>query len=117
MKFNDFVSVKSIRAQLAAPDKEGVIQELVSALVEAEQVNNEEQESIIKAIMKREELGSTGIAGRNVFPSVRRSHMRLAGHGRCRSGRQWRRQNVARVRRTNAGWRQGAVVLSLDFST
>ena len=65
MKFNDFVSVKSIRAQLAAPDKEGVIQELVSALVEAEQVNNEEQESIIKAIMKREELGSTGI-GRGV---------------------------------------------------
>ncbi len=65
MKFNDFVSVDSIRAELAANDKESVIRELVAALVEAGQINGDEQDSIVKAIMKREELGSTGI-GRGV---------------------------------------------------
>jgi PTS system fructose-specific IIA component/PTS system nitrogen regulatory IIA component len=61
MKFNDFVSVSAIRADLAADDKESVIRELVAALVSAGQLVEGEQESIFKAIMKREELGSTGI--------------------------------------------------------
>jgi PTS system fructose-specific IIA component/PTS system nitrogen regulatory IIA component len=65
MKFNDFVNTGAIRADLAADDKEAVIRELVAALVESSQVKGDEQESIIKAIMKREELGSTGI-GRGV---------------------------------------------------
>jgi PTS system fructose-specific IIA component/PTS system nitrogen regulatory IIA component len=61
MKFNDFVSVSAIRAELGAGDKESVIRELVGALVTAGQLADAEQESIFKAIMKREELGSTGI--------------------------------------------------------
>lgn len=65
MKFADFVNVKAIRADLAADGKEGVIGELVHALVEASAIREDEQESIVKAIMKREELGSTGI-GRGV---------------------------------------------------
>jgi PTS system fructose-specific IIA component/PTS system nitrogen regulatory IIA component len=65
MKFADFVNAGAIRADLAAEDKEGVIQELVAALVEAGAIRSDEKESIVKAIMKREELGSTGI-GRGV---------------------------------------------------
>lgn len=65
MKFSEFVSVEAIRADLKADDKESVIRELVSGLVESSQINSGEQESILKAIMKREELGSTGI-GRGV---------------------------------------------------
>jgi len=65
MKFADFIRVQAIRADLAAVDKEGAIQELVAGLVESKDLSAEEQESIIKAIMKREELGSTGI-GRGV---------------------------------------------------
>ena len=65
MKFNDFVSVEAIRADLAAEDKESVIRELVTALVDSAQIKEDEQDSIVKAIMKREELGSTGI-GRGV---------------------------------------------------
>ena len=61
MKFSDFVSVSAIRADLAADDKQTVIRELVGALVSAGQIAEGEQESIFKAIMKREELGSTGI--------------------------------------------------------
>lgn len=65
MKFNDFVSISAIRAELTAEDKDEVIRELVASLVEAGQLNGDDQESIFKAIMKREELGSTGI-GRGV---------------------------------------------------
>jgi mannitol/fructose-specific phosphotransferase system IIA component (Ntr-type) len=65
MKFSVFVSPKAIRAELAAVTKEGVIAELVHALVEAGEIKASDQEDIIKAIMKREELGSTGI-GRGV---------------------------------------------------
>lgn len=65
MKFADFVSREAIRADLAADDKEGVIREMVQALVDASQIDVDEQESIVKAILKREELGSTGI-GRGV---------------------------------------------------
>ncbi len=65
MKFSDFVNVKAIRAELSADDKEGVIAELVESLVSAGAINGDQKDSIVKAIMKREELGSTGI-GRGV---------------------------------------------------
>ncbi|QDU93504.1 PTS sugar transporter subunit IIA [Lignipirellula cremea] len=65
MKFNDFVSTDAIRADLSAEDKESVIRELVQGLVKAGEIREEELESIFAAIMKREELGSTGI-GRGV---------------------------------------------------
>ena len=65
MKFADFVVPKAIRADLSADDKESVIREMVQALQEAGAVATGEFESIVKAILKREELGSTGI-GRGV---------------------------------------------------
>lgn len=77
MKFADFVSSKAIRAQLGATDKEGAVREMVQALLDAGNIRAEEHESIVKAILKREELGSTGI-GRGVavphtkHPSVER---------------------------------------------
>jgi PTS system fructose-specific IIA component/PTS system nitrogen regulatory IIA component len=77
MKFADFVSSAAIRANLGADDKEGVIREMIGALLEAGAIAGPEVESIAKAILKREELGSTGI-GRGVavphtkHPSVQR---------------------------------------------
>ena len=65
MKFADFVSREAIRADITADDKEGVIRQMVQALLDASKVAESEYESIVKAIMKREELGSTGI-GRGV---------------------------------------------------
>lgn len=65
MKFADFVSSKAIRPNLASSNKDEVIREMTSALVEAKEIAEDEMESIIKAIAKREELGSTGI-GRGV---------------------------------------------------
>jgi fructose-specific phosphotransferase system IIA component len=77
MKFADFVSTEAVRAKLNADDKEGVIREMAGSLLEAGKVNSDELDSIIRAILKREELGSTGI-GRGVavphtkHPSVNR---------------------------------------------
>ncbi len=65
MKFADFVVREAVRAELTAEDKEGVIREMVQSLMEAGGIESGEFESIVKAILKREELGSTGI-GRGV---------------------------------------------------
>jgi PTS system fructose-specific IIA component/PTS system nitrogen regulatory IIA component len=65
MKFADFVVPGAIRAELNAADKEGVIREMVQALKDGQAIEEDEFESIVKAILKREELGSTGI-GRGV---------------------------------------------------
>ncbi len=65
MKFAYFVVPDAIRAELKAEDKEGVIREMVQSLQESGTIEESEFESIVKAIMKREELGSTGI-GRGV---------------------------------------------------
>ncbi len=65
MKFADFVSRESVKANLEATDKESVIREMTQSLLVAGQIAADEYESIVKAILKREELGSTGI-GRGV---------------------------------------------------
>ena len=65
MKFADFVSREAIRAQLDAREKEAAVREMVQALLDAGRVEADQFESIVKAILKREELGSTGI-GRGV---------------------------------------------------
>ncbi|MBX3413513.1 MAG: PTS sugar transporter subunit IIA [Pirellulales bacterium] len=65
MKFADFVSRDAVKASLAADDKEEVIREMAQALLDAGKIAKNEYDSIVKAILKREELGSTGI-GRGV---------------------------------------------------
>mgnify|MGYP003572162125 FL=1 len=65
MKFDDFIEVNAITAELKADGKEGAIRELVGSLVAAGGISANEQASIVDAVMKREELGSTGI-GRGV---------------------------------------------------
>ena len=65
MKFADFVCDEAISADLKAEDKESVIVEMVDSLVGAKRIAKEDRDGIVGAIMKREELGSTGI-GRGV---------------------------------------------------
>ena len=65
MKFADFICVDAISAKLAADDKEAAIREIIDSLVEAGRVAEDNRDDIVAAVMKREELGSTGI-GRGV---------------------------------------------------
>jgi PTS system fructose-specific IIA component/PTS system nitrogen regulatory IIA component len=73
MKFSSFVCERAMRADLVADDKEGVIRELVGSLVEADALKADEVENIVKAILKREELGSTGIGRGIAVPHTKHS--------------------------------------------
>jgi nitrogen PTS system EIIA component len=65
MKFVDFVSRDAIRTSVEAETKEEVINAMASALLEAGKIDPDQHAGIVEAILKREELGSTGI-GRGV---------------------------------------------------
>jgi mannitol/fructose-specific phosphotransferase system IIA component (Ntr-type) len=65
MKLADFVVRDAVIANLAARTKEEVVREMVGSLRAAGHVKDGEEESIVRAIQKREEQGTTGI-GRGV---------------------------------------------------
>ena len=65
MKFSDFILVDSIITGLKETTKEGVVREMVQSLQNAGGIPEAEYEGIVNAIMRREELGSTGI-GRGI---------------------------------------------------
>lgn len=65
MKFSDFVHAEAIKPELEAADKESVIRELIGSLIACGKLKQEEEDSIVQAILKREELGSTGL-GRGI---------------------------------------------------
>ena len=71
MKFAEFVCTEAIRAELLAVDKEGVIREMALALLDAGQIAEDDYKSIVNAILKREELGSTGIGRRAAIPHTK----------------------------------------------
>lgn len=61
MKLTDFIVEDAIIMEIKAAEKEAVIREMVCSLKDAEKINDKDVENIIKSLMKREELGSTGI--------------------------------------------------------
>jgi len=65
MRIADFVVRDSIIPDLQANSKEGVIREMVDSLRTAGSFKSGDSEEVVKAILKRELLGSTGI-GRGV---------------------------------------------------
>jgi PTS system fructose-specific IIA component/PTS system nitrogen regulatory IIA component len=71
MKFTDYILTDAIVPELKATDKEGVIREMVQSLVNAGGIQQEEYEGIVKAFLKREELGSTGIRHGVAIPETK----------------------------------------------
>ncbi|RLS53254.1 MAG: PTS sugar transporter subunit IIA [Planctomycetota bacterium] len=65
MKLTEIVAADAVITDLKATTKEEAIREIVSSLKSAGKIAPEHTDAIISAIMKREELGSTGI-GRGV---------------------------------------------------
>ena len=65
MRMSDFVVRDAIVADLSANTKEGVIREMVDGLRSVGYLKSGDPEDIVRAILKRELLGSTGI-GRGV---------------------------------------------------
>ena len=71
MKFADFVCFKATVPELQAPDRNGVIAELVSALDKAGQLGKGNCKKIIKEVVKREKEASTGIGKGVAVPHVK----------------------------------------------
>lgn len=59
MKITDFLDPGAIKIGVDSTDKEGVLKELVDVLAEVKEVGD--QKAIVKALLERENLGSTGI--------------------------------------------------------
>ncbi|QVL29880.1 PTS sugar transporter subunit IIA [Telmatocola sphagniphila] len=65
MRMSSFIVKDAIVPRLKEANKEGVLREMVSSLVKAGQIREEEIPEIVSGVMRREALGSTGI-GRHI---------------------------------------------------
>ena len=73
MRFADFICREAITTQLEADSKQDVIRKIASSLMEAGRIAEDQFEGIIEAILKREELGSTGIGRGVAVPHTKHS--------------------------------------------
>lgn len=71
MKLTDFVVKSAIVPNLKATSKEEVIREMVASLKASGNIKAEEEEAVVEAILKREELGSTGIGNGVAVPHTK----------------------------------------------
>ena len=83
MKFTDYILIDAINPELKATDKEGVIREMVQSLLDADGIEQEDYEAIVKSLLKQAELGGIylgrDVALPNVYhPSMKRHIMAVA---------------------------------------
>lgn len=71
MKLCDFVIADAIIPELRADSKEAAIRAMVASLCKAGSIKADDEESIVAAILKREELGSTGIGNGVAVPHTK----------------------------------------------
>ncbi len=71
MRMSDFVVRDAIVPALAAGNKEGVIREMIEALRGAGQFKGADSEDIVRAVLRRELLGSTGIGRAVAIPHTK----------------------------------------------
>ncbi|HLJ93004.1 MAG TPA: PTS sugar transporter subunit IIA [Gemmataceae bacterium] len=80
MRMTDFVVRDAIIPELTATTKEGVIREMVGSLASTSQLKAAESEEIVRAVLKRELLGSTGIGRGVAIPHTKHNSVeRLIG--------------------------------------
>ena len=71
MRMSHFIVKDAIRPALTATAREGVIREMVQGLHAAGQFLNTDLEDVVKAVLRREQLGSTGIGRGIAIPHSR----------------------------------------------
>jgi len=80
MKLADFIVKEAIVADLGASSKEEAIREIIASLTASGHLKQDEVPSVLAAIMKREELGSTGIGNGVAVPHTKHSSVsRMVG--------------------------------------
>ncbi len=71
MKLTDFVIREAVLPNLSVKSKEAAIRAMVESLASAKHLKAEDAEGVIAAILKREELGSTGIGNGVAVPHTK----------------------------------------------
>ncbi|HCN20106.1 MAG: PTS fructose transporter subunit IIA [Planctomycetes bacterium RIFCSPHIGHO2_02_FULL_50_42] len=71
MKLVDFLAEEAIIYSLKVRDKKSAIKEMVEALTQSNKIPVKEVDSVMVALMKREQLGSTGIGGGVAVPHTK----------------------------------------------
>jgi len=71
MKLTDFVVPDAIITDLQASNKEDAIRAMIDSLKTAGSIKPDDAESILAAVLKREELGSTGIGNGVAVPHTK----------------------------------------------
>ena len=61
MNIADVIDKDLIKVPLESTDKMGIITELVDVLAKAKKYSSDQRQTVLDAVLKREELGSTGI--------------------------------------------------------
>jgi nitrogen PTS system EIIA component len=72
MHILDFLNEKAVSSDLKSQDKNSVIKELADLLVKSGQIKPKDKDAVVKVLLNREALGSTGIGQGVAIP-----------HGKC----------------------------------
>jgi len=67
----DYIKKDSVIFDLKAKNKKAVFTAMLDVLIAAKQIASKDKTSILKTLLKREEMGSTAIGGRIAFPHAR----------------------------------------------
>jgi mannitol/fructose-specific phosphotransferase system IIA component (Ntr-type) len=71
MKMRDIVHERAVVPELASRERDGVVAELVDALIEAGAAKQELRDELIRSVISREERGSTGFGKGVAVPHVK----------------------------------------------
>ena len=71
MRMSHFIVRDAILPVLSSTTKEEVIREMVGSLYDAGQFPNNDLEDVVRAVLRREQLGSTGIGRSIAIPHTR----------------------------------------------
>lgn len=88
MKLADFFDINACVPDLQATDRNGVIRELIDALVKSGSIDEADKESVARACINRENHGSTGFGKGVAVPHVKHAAIRkmTATIGRSAAG-------------------------------
>lgn len=71
MQFRDFINKACIRGDLVSSTKAEVIAEMLDTLIAENQISQDMREGVLKALLEREAIGSTGIGGGLAIPHAK----------------------------------------------
>ena len=74
MKITEFLNKQGIKLDLQASEKEAVLEELVDVLAKVQEIGD--KKNILKALVERESLGSTGIGQGIAIPHGKSDRMK-----------------------------------------